>query len=55
MDGLLSSSARSRVDDLHAAFSDPEVAGILTVIAGFSSNELLPYLDWELIAANRGL
>ncbi|MFF2297824.1 S66 peptidase family protein [Arthrobacter sp. NPDC058127] len=52
MDGLLSSSVQSRVDDLHAAFSDPEVTGILTVIGGFSSNELLPYLDWELIAAN---
>ena len=52
MDGLLSSSVQSRVDDLHVAFSDPEVAGILTVIGGFSSNELLPYLDWELIAAN---
>ncbi len=52
MDGLLSSSVQSRVDDLHAAFSDPDVAGILTVIGGFSSNELLPYLDWELIQAN---
>jgi muramoyltetrapeptide carboxypeptidase LdcA involved in peptidoglycan recycling len=37
---------------LHAAFADPEVAGILTVIGGFNSNELLPYLDWSLIAAN---
>ncbi|UKA63967.1 LD-carboxypeptidase [Arthrobacter sp. FW306-04-A] len=52
MNGLLSSSTQSRVDDLHAAFSDPDVAGILTVIGGFSSNELLPYLDWELIGAN---
>ncbi|WP_284980977.1 S66 peptidase family protein [Arthrobacter sp. efr-133-TYG-118] len=51
-DGLLSSSVQSRVDDLHAAFSDPDVAGILTVIGGFSSNELLPYLHWDLIAAN---
>jgi muramoyltetrapeptide carboxypeptidase LdcA involved in peptidoglycan recycling len=37
---------------LHAAFADPEVAGILTVIGGFNSNELLSYLDWDLIAAN---
>lgn len=28
------------------------MAAILTVIGGFNSNELLPYLDWELIAAN---
>lgn len=47
-----SSSIESRVEDLHEAFADPEVHGILTVIGGFNSNELLPYLDWELIAAN---
>ncbi|HEY7146478.1 MAG TPA: S66 peptidase family protein [Streptosporangiaceae bacterium] len=41
-----------RVADLHAAFADPQVAGILTVIGGYNSNELLPYLDWELIRAN---
>jgi muramoyltetrapeptide carboxypeptidase LdcA involved in peptidoglycan recycling len=42
----------SRVADLHAAFADPDVAGILTVIGGFNSNQLLPYLDWDLIKAN---
>jgi muramoyltetrapeptide carboxypeptidase LdcA involved in peptidoglycan recycling len=51
-DTLDSSSIESRVSDIHAAFADPEVAGILTVIGGFNSNELLPYLDWDLIAAN---
>src|SRR5215469_14328402 len=51
-DDFESSSVASRVSDLHAAFADPEVAGILTVIGGFNSNELLPYLDWDLIAAN---
>ncbi len=40
-----SSSIASRVADLHAAFADPGVAAILTVIGGFNSNELLPYLD----------
>lgn len=38
--------------DLHAAFADPEVAGILTVIGGYNSNQLLPHLDFGLIAAN---
>ncbi|MCQ1946226.1 S66 peptidase family protein [Arthrobacter sp. zg-Y1116] len=47
-----STSVASRVADLHDAFADPEVKGILTVIGGFNSNELLPYLDWDLIAAN---
>ncbi len=47
-----SSAIASRVADLHAAFADPEVRGVLTVIGGFNSNELLPHLDWELIAAH---
>jgi muramoyltetrapeptide carboxypeptidase LdcA involved in peptidoglycan recycling len=51
-DDFQSSSIASRVADLHAAFADPEVAGVLTVIGGFNSNELLPHLDWDLIAAN---
>jgi muramoyltetrapeptide carboxypeptidase len=51
-DDFDSASVPSRVADLHAAFADPEVAGILTVIGGFNSNELLPYLDWNLIAAH---
>lgn len=38
--------------DLHAAFADPAVAAVMTVIGGYNSNELLPSLDWELIRAN---
>src|SRR5437867_3270988 len=48
-DAFDSSSIASRVADLHDAFADPTVAGILTVLGGFNSNELLPYLDWDLI------
>jgi muramoyltetrapeptide carboxypeptidase len=51
-DPLASSRVDSRVADLHDAFADPEVAGVLTVIGGYNSNELLPRLDWKLIAAN---
>jgi muramoyltetrapeptide carboxypeptidase len=51
-DDFESSSIASRVADLHAAFADPGVAGILTVIGGFNSNELLPHLDWDFIAAH---
>ena len=51
-DDFDSSSVAARVMDLHAAFADPQVAGILTVIGGFNSNQLLPRLDWDLIAAN---
>ncbi len=47
-----SSPVASRVEDLHAAFADDSVAAVLSVIGGFNSNELLPYLDWDLIGAH---
>jgi muramoyltetrapeptide carboxypeptidase len=47
-DALGSTSIQARVDDLHRAFSDPQIQGIFTFIGGYNSNELLPYLDWEL-------
>jgi muramoyltetrapeptide carboxypeptidase LdcA involved in peptidoglycan recycling len=47
-----SSSVESRLADLHDAFADPRVDGVLAVIGGFNSNELLPGIDYELIAAN---
>lgn len=47
-----SSSIEHRIEDLHAAFADPHVKAILTVIGGFNSNELLPYLDYDLIRNN---
>ena len=51
-DSFDSSAIGSRVADLHAAFADPSVAAVMTVIGGYNSNELLPSLDWELIRAN---
>ncbi|WP_418895841.1 S66 family peptidase [Sporosarcina cyprini] len=47
-----STSIEQRVEDLHDAFSDEQVKGILSVIGGFNSNELLPYIDFELIKKN---
>ena len=47
-----STSIQQRVEDLHDAFRDENVKGILTVIGGFNSNELLPYIDFELIKEN---
>lgn len=47
-----SSSIEQRVEDLHEAFADSHVKGILTAIGGFNSNELLPYVDYELIRNN---
>jgi len=52
MDGELSSSIESRVADLHAAFANPSIRAIFSVIGGYNSNQLLPHLDWELIRQN---
>lgn len=41
-----------RVEDLHAAFADPEVKAIVCTRGGWGSAELLPFLDAELIRAN---
>src|SRR3989338_6035181 len=51
-DGFTSSSIESRVSDLHAAFSDDTVDAVLPVIGGFNCNQLLRYLDWELLRAH---
>lgn len=51
-DKFNSSPISQRVNDLHDAFRDPSVKAIITAIGGFNSNELLPYLDWELIRKN---
>jgi muramoyltetrapeptide carboxypeptidase len=51
-DDFISSSIESRVADLHAAFKDPNVKAVLTVIGGFNSNQLLPYIDWQIIKDN---
>lgn len=47
-----SAPARERADDIHAAFLDDEVAAVLASIGGLHSNQLLPHLDWELLASN---
>ncbi len=51
-DEFTSSSVKSRIEDLHDAFSDKAVKGIFTVIGGFNSNQLLSYIDWKLIKNN---
>ncbi len=47
-----SSSVKSRVEDLHEAFSDKNVKAVFTVIGGFNSNQILKYLDYNLIKNN---
>jgi muramoyltetrapeptide carboxypeptidase len=45
-------SVADRVADLHAAFADDEVDGILCTRGGWGAAELLPHLDAELIRAH---
>lgn len=51
-DEFTSTSIESRIEDLHEAFTDKNVKAILTVIGGFNSNQLLKYIDWNLIRNN---
>jgi muramoyltetrapeptide carboxypeptidase len=51
-DDFVSSPVAARLADLHAAFADPAVDGILTVIGGHNCNQLLAGIDYALIAAN---
>ena len=51
-DMMGTSSIADRVEDIHEAFANPEVKAIFTIIGGFNSNQLLPFLDYELIRKN---
>lgn len=52
IDRFFSSSIISRVQDLHDAFTDPNVKIILTTLGGYNVNQLLHHLDYELIQNN---
>lgn len=51
-DEFHSSSIKSRVKDLHNAFLNKNVKAVFAVIGGFNCNQLLRYLDWNLIRKN---
>lgn len=51
-DEFSSSSIKSRVADLHEAFSDTKVKAVFVVIGGFNCNQLLRYIDWDIIKNN---
>ncbi|MFA9428781.1 S66 peptidase family protein [Egicoccus sp. AB-alg2] len=48
----LAAKPAARADDLHRAFADPDIAGVVSVIGGDDSIRLLPHLDLDLLAAN---
>jgi len=51
-DMMGSSSIEKRAADINEAFADENVKAIFTIIGGFNSNQLLPFLDYDLIKRN---
>lgn len=52
INGFLSATDKQRLDDLHSAFSDKEVAGVWCVRGGYGAARLLPDIDYGLIRKN---
>nr|WP_314877135.1 LD-carboxypeptidase [uncultured Pseudomonas sp.] len=50
--GYLAGSDQQRLDDLHAAFADPQIDAILCMRGGYGSMRLLDRIDLALIARN---
>ena len=55
IDDFNSSSIQNRISDIHDAFRDTTIQCIITAIGGFSSNQLLKYLDYNLIKSKNTL
>ena len=51
-DNYKCASIEDRIQDLHEAFADKNVKAILTVIGGYNVNQILDYIDYELIKEN---
>lgn len=51
-EGWASAPPEARADDLHRAFADDRVGVVLCAIGGNHSNQVLPHLDFDLIAAH---
>ncbi|MBA3974850.1 MAG: LD-carboxypeptidase [Candidatus Solibacter sp.] len=51
-DGYLGGSIQTRVDDLHAAFADPQVKAVFCIRGGYGSAMLLDKIDFGLIRRN---
>jgi muramoyltetrapeptide carboxypeptidase len=47
--GYASDTPENRAADLHELFLDPEVGAVLAAIGGDHSNQILPFLDFDLI------
>ena len=50
--GYLGGAIDQRLDDLHAAFRDPDVRGIFCIRGGYGSAQLLDHIDYGLIRSH---
>ncbi len=51
-DYIGSTTVEKRVADIHTAFADKKVKAILTIIGGANSNQLIEYIDYDIIKNN---
>ena len=50
--GYLGGTIEERLDDLHAAFRDPDVRGVFCIRGGYGCGQLLDRVDYRLIRSN---
>jgi muramoyltetrapeptide carboxypeptidase len=50
--GYMAGSEKERLEDLHAMFADPTVAGVFCLEGGYGTERLLSGIDYELLRRN---
>jgi muramoyltetrapeptide carboxypeptidase len=50
--GYMAGTAKERLEDLHAMFADPGVAGVFCLEGGYGTERLLSGIDYELLRRN---
>lgn len=51
-DDYVAGDPQARADDLNALFADPDVDIVQALQGGFGSAQMIPYIDFDVIAAN---
>lgn len=51
-DPYSSAAIKLRINDLHNAFLDNSVKAIICLTGGYNANELLPFIDWDILIQN---
>lgn len=49
---LGTASAELRAKDFNDAFAETNIAAVIALHGGFSANEILPFIDWEVVKNN---